>query len=348
MKEDMKMKRWLTIPVITFCLTLCWLCPAIAHELHLANGDVINGRIIRMEEDKLIFKTSYADEISVNWTEVTNLIADDPIKVVLSDGTVLEGVSRKAPANTMRIKTDKLEAPADFKLSEVAAINPVKKPVVKITLRTNAGLTQERGNTDTDSLRIDGDFIARTVKSRYSLGGELNTEKADGDKTVENWLVYGKYDYFFLPKWFAYASTLFEHDEFADLDLRSTLSAGVGHQFFESDLLNLSAAVGPAYVSEDFIEDDDDDYSAGQWSINYDQFFFDKIVQLFHRQTGTMRLSDTGQWLIKTRQGLRFPIYKGFTTTLQYNYDYNNRPSAAAEDKWDSKLMFLLGWHFQN
>ena len=197
-------------------------------------------------------------------------------------------------------------------------------------------------------MRLDGEFIARTVKSRYTFGGELNTEKVDGDTTVENWLAFGKYDYFFLPKWFLYANTLFEHDKFADLDLRSTLGAGVGHQFFESDLLNLSAEVGPAYVNEDFIEDDDDDYSAGQWSINYDQFFFDNFVQLFHRQAGNMRLSDTGQWLIRTRQGLRFPIYKGFTTTLQYNYNYNNRPSAAAEEKWDSKLMFLLGWQFAN
>ena len=248
----------------------------------------------------------------------------------------------------MRIETKKLDAPVVFKLSEVAAINPQEKPAVKITARTNVGFTQERGNSDTDSLRLDAEFIARTVKSRYSLGGEVNTEKADGDTTVENWLVYGKYDYFFLPKWFAYASTRFEHDKFADLDLRSTLGAGVGYQFFESDLLNLSAAAGPAYVNEDYIEDDGDDYTAGQWSINYDQFFFEKLVQLFHRQTGNVRLSDTGQWLILTRQGLRFPIYKGLTTTLQYNYDYNNRPSAAADKKWDSSLMLLLGWQFAN
>ena len=121
------MKRCRTASVITFFLALCWICPAIAHELHLSNGDVINGLIIRMEQNKLIYKTSYAGEITVNWTEVTNLIADEPIKVFLSDGTVLEGFSRKASANMMRIETGKLEAPADFKLSEVAAINPADK-----------------------------------------------------------------------------------------------------------------------------------------------------------------------------------------------------------------------------
>ena len=106
--------------------------------------------------------------------------------------------------------------------------------------------------------------------------------------------------------------------------------------------------MGPAWVNEDFIKAEDDDYSAGQWLINYDQYFFNKVVQLFHRQTGWIKLTDSNKWLLKTRQGLRFPIHKGFTTTLQYNYDYNNDPSPDADKKWDSTLMFLLGWQFAN
>ena len=178
------MKAWLIISIMTFCVAFNSLCPAIAHELHLSNGDIIRGELIRMEESKLIFKTSYAGDISINWTDVINLITDDPIKVILADGTVLEGFSRKAPANMMRIETEKLEAPSDFKLSEVAAINPEEKPVVKITVRTNVGITQDRGNTDTDSVRLDGDFIARTEKSRYTLRGELNKEKVKGSSAM--------------------------------------------------------------------------------------------------------------------------------------------------------------------
>jgi hypothetical protein len=39
-----------------------------------------------------------------------------------------------------------------------------------------------------------------------------------------------------------------DHDEFADLDLRTTFGAGAGHQFFESDDLNLSVSAGLAYI----------------------------------------------------------------------------------------------------
>jgi putative salt-induced outer membrane protein YdiY len=342
------MRSWIIISTIVFWAILNTPFPAIADQLHLSNGDVITGKITRMEENQLFFKTRYEGDIKVNWPEVISLICDDPIEVILTDGTIFEGFARKAAVHMMRLETEKLTAPSEFKLSEVAAINPKKKPDVKITARTNVGLTQERGNTDTDSLRLDGEYTARTLKSRYMIKGELNKEKSKGDTTVENWLAYGNYSYFLTQKWFLYAQLLFEHDKFADLDLRSTPGAGAGYQFFESEALNLSTAVGPAWVDEDFIEAEDDDYWAGQWLINYDQYFFNKFVQIFHLQAGWIRLSDSDKWRLKTRQGLRFPIYRGFTTTLQYNYDYDNEPSPDADEKWDSKLMFLLGWQFEN
>jgi hypothetical protein len=52
-----------------------------------------------MEENKIFFKPSYAGEIKVNWPEVINLITDDHIEVILIDGKVVEGFSRKASVN---------------------------------------------------------------------------------------------------------------------------------------------------------------------------------------------------------------------------------------------------------
>ena len=52
---------------------------------------------------------------------------------------------------------------------------------------------------------------------------------------------------------------------------------------------------------------------------------------------------ESDKWVFKTRQGLRFPIYEGFTATIQYDYDYDNDPSSDADEKWDSKLMFFTG-----
>ena len=121
-----------------------------ADQLHLENGDIITGKMIRMENQKLVFKTDYVDEISVDWKKIVKLITEDPIKVILSDGSFLEGFTGETVRNKMTLKTVKTEASAQFKLAEVKAINPADKPLVKIEVRANVGINQERGNTDTD------------------------------------------------------------------------------------------------------------------------------------------------------------------------------------------------------
>jgi hypothetical protein len=93
---------------------------------------------------------------------------------------------------------------------------------------------------------------------------------------------------------------------------------------------------------------EDDEFSAALWIVRYDQYFFEKVVQLFHNSNGHISFEDSNNWLINTSQGLRFPIYKGLQFTFQYDYDYNNQPSPEAISKWDSKLLFLLGYQFEN
>ena len=342
------MKRSLNTLCFVFFLLLLSVTPALADEVHLKNGDRISGKIIRMEEDKLVVKTDYAGEISLAWAQVASVKVDEKIKVVLGDGTTLEGETVELEDGKMKLKTEKLEAPLSFDLADVKAINPEAKPPVRITARANVGIIQESGNTDTDNLRLDGSFVGRTDKSRFGVGGEINREKSDDEYTVKNWLAYANYDYFISQKWYWYVGTMLENDEFADLDLRSTIGTGIGYQVFETDTLNLAFSAGPSYVDENYILADDNSYAAGQWAVNYDQYFFNKFLQLFHNQTGVVSLDDSSDWFIKTRQGVRFPLYKGLTGTLQYNYDYDHNPSPGAKENYDTKLMFLLGYEFKN
>lgn len=321
---------------------------SLADEIRLKNGDRLSGQVIRMESGKLILKTMYAGDISIIWQEVASVMTDGSVKVMLKDETALEGTSLAIEEGKMMLETGKLEAPASFNLADVKAINPLPVKPVKITTRVNASVTSERGNTKSDNYYFDGEFVARTEKNRYKIGGELSKEESDGTTNSQNWLAYGNYSHFLDKKWYLYADTLFEHDEFKDLDLRTTLGGGAGYQIFETPLLNLSISAGLAKVDENFDVAEDNDYSAGQWSMNYDQYFFKKFVQLFHVHTGFVSFEDSDDWFLKTRTGLRFPVYKGLTATLQYNFDYDNQPSVDAEKKEDTKFIFLLGYEFKN
>ena len=342
----MRKKLVLLLIIITVAFLIAG--NSLADEVCLKNGDRLTGQVIRMEAGKLILKTIYAGEISIVWQEVASLKTDGSVKVVLKDETALEGTTEVIEDGKMILDTGKLEAPASFRLADVKAINPEPIKTVKITTRANVNITSERGNTDSDNYYFDGEFVARTKKNRYKIVGELSKEDSEGTTTSQNWLAYGNYSHFLSKIWYLYTDTLFEHDEFKDLNLRNTLGAGAGYQVFETPLLNLSLSSGLAKVDENYDVAEDNDYSAGQWSVNYDQYFFKKFVQLFHVHTGFVSLEDTNDWFLNTRTGLRFPLYKGVTATLQYNYDYDNQPSVNAEKKEDTKFIFLLGYEFKN
>jgi putative salt-induced outer membrane protein YdiY len=319
-----------------------------ADEVRLENGSLIKGKVVRLEESLLFFTIEYADEVKIDWKKVIYLNTDEPVRIILRDGTSREGQNFRRETAVEERRTEEADVTAGIDITEVKSIETKPKPRIKITAGANAGISIAKGNTDTENIHVDAEFIGRTTKHRLTVGGEMNREDADGDPTARNWRAYGKYDYFLTEKWFLYASTFFENDDFADLDLRTTLGGGAGYQFFESDELNLSVSAGAAYVSEDFIVAEDNEFSAAQWLIRYDQYFFNRIVQLFHDNNGFISLEDSNNWLIYTSQGLRFPIYKGLRLTLQYDYDYDNQPSPEAISKWDSQLLFLLGYQFEN
>lgn len=340
------MKPVLRLPLICFFASILIVGTALADEVLLENGNRFTGKVLRLDAGRLFFATDYAGKINIDWQKVVSLTTDGPVTVVIKDGTTRPGVTFTGTSAAVATKTEPASAAID--LAAVKEINTKPKPPIKITARVNAGFSREKGNTDTEQTSFDGELIARKNRHRLSLGGAAIREEADGSLTSRNWRAYGKYDYFIKKRWFLYASTLFENDDFADLDLRSTYGVGGGHQFFESDDLNLSVSGGFAYVSENFIQAENVYFSAAQWLVRYDQYVLKNTLQLFHDNNGYISLEDANTWLINTRQGIRFPFYKGLTLTFQYNYDYNNDPSPEAISNFDSRLLFLLGWAFEN
>jgi len=316
-----------------------------ADEILLNNGDRITGKIITMEQGKLIFETSYAGEIIVQWSAVANLKTNEAVKVVLSDKTSLHGITEASEEGKMKLKLGKIVETVSFDLVEVASINPELKPAVNLKGHINVGLSATNGNSDNESQHLDGEFVARTEQNRYTFGAELNRAEDDGEETVDNSMGYLKYDHFLTPQWFLYSNALFEKDTFKDLNMRTGIGIGAGHQFIESPLMNLFLESGLTYINEDFDQGDDDSYPTGRLSLSFDTYFLDKIVQFFHFNEALVGLEDTDKLIIRTRTGLRLPFYNSFNFTAQYNYDWEKTPSPGRKES-DRMYIFTLGYQW--
>ena len=317
-----------------------------ADELRLKNGDRLTGVVVVMEENKLVFKTAYAGEITVAWQEVSQLTSNDPITVMMGDSTSLQGMAEPAREGQMRVKSDKISNSATFDLSAVTAINPKTEPGIKVTARANVGLSYADGNTNTESIYLDGRFVARTDKNRMTAAAEYDREKSEGVKTADRVLGSLKYDHFFTDKWYGYGKIGLENDEFKDLNLRTDVGAGPGYQVFESDQLNLGLEGGVSWVNQDFIDQKDENYGAYRLAVDYDQYFFEKFIQVFLSNEILVRIDDTSDIFNRTRTGVRVPFYKNLNLTGQYNLDWDNQPAPGIE-KTDQKFIFSLGYSYK-
>lgn len=340
--------------VSCFRVFLCLACvlflahPSRADQVTLKNGDRLTGTVISMEEGKLTYRTAYAGEITIPWSEIASLNTDSAVFVTLSDDTSLKGITSPAEDGKLKLKMGKIVETVSFELAEVKAINleaKSKKPPVKLKGHVNVGATRSTGNTDTRSVHVDGEIVARTEKNRYTAGVEYNQSKDKGQLSEDNVLGYLKYDHFFREKWYLYNAASFEKDEFQDLSLRSILGAGVGYQFYETPGLNLSLESGLSYVDENRKRGVDNNYLAGRWALNFDKFFLDNTVQFFHFHEGLVSLESTDDIFIRSRTGIRVPLYKKLQSTLQYNLDWNKTPAPGVE-KTDQKYILSLGYNF--
>lgn len=318
---------------------------AFADTIKLKNGDVLTGTVIKKETDKLIFKTPYAGELKITWSDIATLRTDKPVNVVLSDDSSFNARMQNRSLGRVNLVSSGLQMTSELNMKDVTYINPspeVSGKGVSWTGYANVGGATTSGNTDNSQVRFDAEGIARTSKSRYTIGGYVNRAKADGESTAFNSKGYTQYDHFLTKKWYLYANGSLENDKFRDINLRSSAGLGSGYQFYEQPDLNLSIEGGINYISTDFDEGEDDRYASGRWALKYDQLIF-QSVKFFHQHEVLFSLEDVANTLVFTKTGLRLPIANNLNASTQLNVDYANQP-AAGREKTDKTLLFSLGY----
>ena len=334
----------LFIAVVTAILSLLVGTRAFGDEVWLDNGDRLSGDVVRMENGVLLLKTPYAGEVSIQWKHVKKIRTDKDVDVILNDKSAVRGIIKTVEEGRGEIKAEKILEPVAFELAQVNIINPrAPEPVLKLSGRVNVGVNKTGGNTDTQAIYGSGEVVARTEKNRYTFGGLVNKAEDDGEKTVDNATVYMKYDHFLSEKFYFVASGSGTKDDFRDLNLRSAVGLGLGYQFFETPIKNLSFEAGPSYVNEDFHVAEDNDYGAGRWAVNFDHYLWQKRLQFFHNHEGLLGFESSDNLVIRSRTGLKIPITARFNSTIQYNWDYDKSPSPGLDDT-DTAYLFTLGY----
>jgi putative salt-induced outer membrane protein YdiY len=329
-------------------IILVAIAPAAADELLMKDGSRLLGKVLNQKDGTLEFETSYAGTIKVKWDEVSELHADEPVQVMLENEELYKAtdITKNNDATVVTAVTEGTSETIEPDV--IAFINPEPWRYgegYRFTGRLNAALVYQRGNTVSNENDLDGNLGLRWKDDRITAYGQFEKDSNFGETTAQNWLVTGKYDHFQNKKFYYGASVGFEHDEFADLQLRSKIGPHLGYQFFERPDLNLSTDLGVMYVDEDFISAEDKKYAALSWMVDFDWFIIPDHLQFYHRDNGLLSMEDIGDLVINTWTGFRFPLYMGIVASIEAEVDYDGGAPPGV-DTVDTTYRAKLGYQW--
>ncbi len=298
-----------------------------ADQLLLKNGSVIIGKLVSAESDVVIFSTPFADDITVHQENILRISTEEPVTVMMEDGTVYRDRQIVSTEEAMLVKAEG-EQGVVFKAEDIDMVNPEPWKLgegYRWSGYARFGVELERGNTDTDDYAFAVSSIWRSLTDRYTLEGDIENEKKNSRRTENNWTLLAKYDRFFLGSTENYwgAKSVFESDEFADLDLRTTLGPYLGRLFFENKHFTLQAEIGPVYVHEQFKQAGTDDWTGLSWIVQAESGILGHGTTLYLDHDGNQNLEASGDLILNTRIGLAFPLIHGFETAFQVEYEYD-------------------------
>lgn len=115
------------------------------------------------------------------------------------------------------------------------------------TMKAEAGLVANRGNTDADSSNLKLDVTREYARWRHNAGLAAVYASDSTGTTAQRWEVRGQSDYDFSQKGFAFASARYEDDRFSGFEYQSTYGLGLGWRFFDDPITKLTSQLGFGY-----------------------------------------------------------------------------------------------------
>jgi len=314
--------------------------------LLMRNGDQLTGVVIKKEKKVLHFKTPYAGTLEIHWDEVSELRTDKPIKLMLDSNEIISSDTIRNSDDSTIIKSATTGETRIVKRSTLTHINPESWETgdgYKFSGRVNLGIEYQRGNTNSDEIDMDSELKLRRKNDRLRFFLDLEKDKVLGITTKDKWFLTGKYDYFINQKRYYFAGLRLESDDFANLKLRSGLGGGIGNIFYNDKKLNLSGELGASWVQEVFDGQENNDYPALNWSIDFDKYVLTDYTQVYHRSEGLQGLDNIEDVVVKTWTGLRFLLPHGFIASLEAKIEFDNTP-AIDKKRIDNTYSIKLGY----
>jgi putative salt-induced outer membrane protein YdiY len=260
--------------------------PAAGDTVVLTDGSRIVGTIERLSDGKLVITTAFAGTIEIDATLLQSLKTDRKINMAFASGDRLLGpVVWPDGPETPVIETG--VGPITVAIEKVTAIWPegadspevlaakaeAETKLAAVTpdwsVTVEAGGTMTEGNTDTLTGMGKVEVLRKTSRDllKFYLAAIYGEE--DNARTQNEYKGGVLFEGNITDRWFWYARTELEFDEFEDIDLRATAAAGAGYYWIKEDDHELKTRGGLGYRHETFDDGSSEDAAIVDLGLDY-------------------------------------------------------------------------------
>jgi len=200
------------------------------------------------------------------------------------------------------------------------------------TLSLFAGLNGQTGNSERFAFNGGVEALRETPGDRLDLWLQGRFAQDNGDRTQNEILGGAKLEVDVSEKWFVWGRGELEFDEFENLDLRSTVSAGVGYWFIEEDDHEFKGRAGLGYVHESFDNGVTEDRGVVELGIDY-LIDINPLLQFTHSSTVYPALDEleNTRYVAETAAEIPLTDEKNWKLRLGVRNDFDANPEPGVE-----------------
>ncbi|HUN88107.1 MAG TPA: DUF481 domain-containing protein [Terriglobales bacterium] len=234
-----------------------------ADEVVLKNGNHLTGTIVKLDDNKLVLNTDFADTINIKWDAISSFTAKTPV-IIQTPDRKLDVASLERKDGNVDLTTTSGQ-PVEIEAANVKAIRSQGEQVTyEKSLHpgvleswaggVNFGLALATGNSDT--LNVSTGMNLNRTTTTDKINTYLTTvysKDNNADKVTANAIQGGfRYDRNITRKLFAYGGSDFNFDSLQHLDIRAVPNGGLGWHAINSPTTVLDVFFGVAYTYESY------------------------------------------------------------------------------------------------
>lgn len=246
------MQQYLLCAILSIALMVSVTCAS--DEIHLEDGSLLIGTIVKLQDDILVLQTKHAGKVTIKMESVSGITTEKTHGVVVNESVPQFGTLDFENGEQVLLIDE--GGPQIIEPTELSLLwlkdKKMPKPARLWSARVELGINGSDGNSERFSFVGRSNATRKTDTDKLFLYIQGYYTEDNGVRSQNEFKLGGRYEWKVAPKWSAYTRTEFEEDEFEQLDLRSTLVLGMSYSVLEGSQQTLSARMGVGYLREDF------------------------------------------------------------------------------------------------